>query len=292
MSDNLDRSVLVPADLGFDGADEGISAFSTTSVSPEDHGDFNLSLTTARRHGQDEARAAHNLTVLRRLCGRPVARVHQVHSARIVDLDGLEEAGRNGFGPDGSGTRMADGVAEALAALARTDADALLTARRGVALAILTGDCVPILFADIVNGVFAAAHSGRLGTEKNIAGAVVSAMAAKGSHLRDIHVWIGPHICGDCYETGERIADQFEEKFPGCSTVTRFGGPGVDLGRAIRLELTRAGILPGQIVDAVGTGNGRHVCCTLEDTRFYSYRGFTLSHDPRRDGRFYTVLAV
>ncbi len=280
-----DRSVLMPADLGFDAAAEGLSAFSTTAASPEDHGDFNLSLTTARRHeqhsgndeepGHDEERAARNLAVLRRLCGRPVARLHQVHSACVVDLDNLPAV-----------------TDAALAPLARTDADALLTGRRGVALAILTGDCVPLLFADRVRGVFAAAHSGRLGTEKDIAGAVIAAMAAKGSKASDIHVWIGPHICGDCYETGEKIARAFGRRFPGCATVTRFGGPGVDLGRAIRLELAQAGVVPGHIVDVVTAGRQPRMCCTLEDTRFYSYRGFTLSGDTRRDGRFYTVLAV
>lgn len=288
---DLDLSVLVPADLG------PLRAFSTTAVSPLDHGDFNLSPTTARRHGTDVDRVEANLRVLGRLCGRPVVRLHQIHSARVIDLDAV-------------GQGMPAGQAfdeQTLSRLARQEADAMVTTRRGLALAILTGDCVPLLFADTRHGVFAAAHSGRLGTQRDIAGAVISAMRGKGAVPADIHVWIGPHICGACYETGEQIADAFARQFPGCSTRTRFGGPGVDLGKAIARELDAAGVSKDHVRDAVGAADtaGRpatdtmpdrpgmsspHRCCTLEDMRFYSYRGYTLGGDVRRDGRFYTVL--
>ncbi len=289
----LDLSVLVPADLNIP------CAFSTTAVSPLDHGDFNLSPTTARRHSTDTDRVEANLRVLGRLCGRPVVRLHQVHSARVVDLDGV-------------GQGMPAGQAfdqQTLSRLAQLQADAMVTTRRGLALAILTGDCVPLLFADTRHGVFAAAHSGRLGTQRDIAGAVISAMRAKGADPDDIHVWIGPHICGDCYETGRQIADAFARQFPGCSTRTRFGGPGVDLGAAIVRQLDDMGVRKDHVRDAVGTADdaGRSAtdpmpdrpgmssprrCCTLEDTRFYSYRGYTLGGDARRDGRFYTVLVL
>lgn len=289
---SLDRSVLVgaafPARLMAEHGGPVVAGFSTTNASPADHGDFNLSPTTAHRHGEDEERVGRNLAVLRELCGRPMARLKQVHSATVVDLDQVEESDA-GFAP-----------------LARTEADAMVTTRRGCALAILTGDCTPLLLVDGRRGVFAAAHSGRLGTERNIAGAVIGSMRSKGSDPADIHAWIGPHICGDCYETGGRIADCFEQRFPGCSTLTRFGGRGVSLGRAIARELVEAGVPHGNIIDAVAGASGtdpangdaaaqaghRHACCTLEDKRFYSYRGYTLTKSAVRDGRFYTVLVI
>lgn len=269
-----DVSALVPADPRLTDNVKGARAFSTTALNPIDHGDFNLSITTALRHGEDVHRVRANLRLLRHLCARPVARLRQVHSARVIDLDRfcLTDA--------------------SLASLVTTEADALVTSRRGVALAILTGDCTPLLFVDPVHAVFAAAHSGRLGTQRNIAGAVIGAMKSHGANPADIRVWIGPRICGDCYETGEKIANAFEKQFAGCSTRTRFGGKGISMGKAIRLELTSGGILQDHIYDAIVSQRTPRLCCTLEDRRFYSYRGFTKSGDIRRDGRFYTVLCV
>lgn len=275
---SFDASTLVPADSHLTVQHNNVpsflnfSAFSTTAISPVDHGDFNMSVVTARGHGLDEQRVRENLHVLRLLCGRPLARLKQVHSRRVIDLDSYD---------------MSD---DGLAPLASVEADAMVTTKRDVALAILTGDCTPILFVDGVHHVFGAAHSGRLGTQRTIAAAVIEKMVAKGADASQIRVWIGPHICGNCYETGNDIASAFEKQFPGCSTHTRFGGAGVSLGRAITCELVDSGVISSHIYGFSEVDNS--TLCTLENPRFYSYRGYTLTKDPMRDGRFYTVLCV
>lgn len=237
----------------------------TSAVSPVDGGDFNLSLVTAARMGQPAARVRRNRADLRAILGRPVVQLHQVHSNVVVDLDGCEDLGT----------------------LARKDADAMVTTRRGLVLAILTGDCTPVLFVDSAHGVFAGAHAGRRGVMNGVAVNTVRAMVSKGAVVSDIDAWIGPNICGRCYETGPAIAGEFEARFPGCSTITRFGGPGIDMRAALVRQLTGCGLDRGRIHDSDPAVSP---LCTLENQRLYSYREWTLTRRPDSDGRFLSLV--
>lgn len=283
----------------------GLRIYETPAVSPADGGDFNMSAKNG-----DAARVSQNLQVLEQLIGVPVAGTSQIHSAHVVDLDSAL-----------AGAPAGDTVAivERLRNVRKIPADALVSTRRDVALGIFTADCTPVAFADIEHGIFATAHAGRLGVMKNIAAATVHAMISKGAAAKDIHVWLGANICGDCYETGDEIADAFEKQFPGCSTVTRFGGLGIDMRPAVERELNEAGI-PDENVHSSGMRAGSRLIgyiesqqaplwpadggranapfgraaadnmCTFENPLLYSYRQSTVENNARANGRFLTVL--
>lgn len=141
---------------------------------------------------------------------------HQTHSVEIATVS-------DGY------TDLPDGV------------DGLVTATRGVALAINTADCVAVLMADPEADVIGAAHSGWRGTVGGIASKCVGRMVALGADPERISVWMGPSICRDCFEVGEEVAERFSG-FPG--VVVRRPGvkPHIDLAVAIMQSLTESGV--------------------------------------------------
>jgi len=98
---------------------------------------------------------------------------------------------------------------------AREDApkgDALVTKERGVALGILTADCVPVLLADGEAGVIGAAHAGWRGALNGILEAVVGAMTDLGARRERIAAGIGPAIGHRSYEVGPEFPAPFLEQ--------------------------------------------------------------------------------
>jgi YfiH family protein len=92
---------------------------------------------------------------------------------------------------------------------AREQADAMVSNTPGIALGILTADCVPILFADPVNKVIGAAHSGWKGTLGNIAQNVIAKMISLGAERATISVAVGPAIQQASYEVGPEFPIPF-----------------------------------------------------------------------------------
>lgn len=88
----------------------------------------------------------------------------------------------------------------------RPEADALVTAERGILLGILTADCVPVLFCDPVAGVVGAAHAGWKGAADGIVANTVAAMLELGARSERIAAAIGPCISGANYEVGPDFA--------------------------------------------------------------------------------------
>ena len=85
----------------------------------------------------------------------------------------------------------------------RPDADAFVTTRRDVALAILTADCVPVLFADRNHGVIGAAHAGWRGANGGILESTITMMCDNGAALSSIEAVIGPAIAKSSYQVGD-----------------------------------------------------------------------------------------
>lgn len=148
----------------------------------------------------------------------------------------------------------------------RVRADAMVTATPGLALAILTADCQPVLFADRDAGVVAAAHAGWRGALNGVLEATLAAMEGLGARRSRISAVIGPCISQRAYQVGPEFIDQFlaedrdNSRFfaNGSGDRLQFDLPGFGLYR-----LRRAGV--GQ---AEWTGH-----CTYGDPqRFYSYR--------------------
>lgn len=80
-----------------------------------------------------------------------------------------------------------------------------MTARRGLALAVLTADCTPVLLADPVAGIAAAAHAGRPGMVAGVVPAAVRAMVELGAEPERIVARTGPAVCGRCYEVPDEM---------------------------------------------------------------------------------------
>ncbi|MGY4709014.1 peptidoglycan editing factor PgeF [Mycolicibacterium sp. CBM1] len=142
------------------------------------------------------------------------------------------------------------------------DTDALVTTTPGLALAVVTADCVPVLLSDARAGVIAAAHAGRVGAADGVVLRTLEAMLAAGAHTEDISVLLGPAVSGANYEVPEQMAAEVEARLPGSRTTTSRGTPGLDL---------RAGIVR-QLVGAGVTAIDADPRCTVADRNLFSHR--------------------
>lgn len=140
--------------------------------------------------------------------------------------------------------------------------DALLTTRPGLALVVLSADCVPILLSDDEAGVVAAVHAGRVGARIGIVPRVLDAMVAAGARLDRIGALLGPAASGRQYEVPAAMRADVEAHLPGSATTTVRGTPGLDLRAGIRRQLTAAGV----------SAIAEDPRCTIEDKALFSHR--------------------
>ena len=137
--------------------------------------------------------------------------------------------------------------------------DALVTAEPGTVLMVRVADCVPVLLADPDAGVVAAVHAGRPGMVAGVVPAAVAAMRGLGAGR--LTAWVGPHVCGACYEVPESMRDEVAAVEPASRATTSWGTPSLDLGAGVRAQLERDGV---RVVDASR--------CTRESPDLYSFR--------------------
>ncbi|OYN93070.1 hypothetical protein CGZ95_20690 [Enemella evansiae] len=135
-------------------------------------------------------------------------------------------------------------------------ADAQLTSERGVALCIRVADCVPVLFADPVAGLVGAAHAGRVGLADGVLPATVGALRERGAG--ELTAWIGPHICGGCYEVPAELQASVAEVLPGAACRTDWGTPGLDLGGAAEKQLLDLGCTVQRLDPCTRTTDSLH----------------------------------
>lgn len=88
-------------------------------------------------------------------------------------------------------------------------ADALVTNKTNIVLAIKTADCCPVLFADVKNNVIAAAHAGWRGAFKGILENTIDKMIGLGAEVKNIHAVIGPSIDQKTYEVDNEFYQAF-----------------------------------------------------------------------------------
>ncbi|MCB5275245.1 Laccase domain protein [Arthrobacter sp. SO5] len=143
-------------------------------------------------------------------------------------------------------------------------ADALVS--RGEPLAVMVADCVPIvLVGEPGDGnpggfpVLAAVHAGRPGVASGVVPAAVARMRVLGAER--LSAWIGPSICGSCYEVPERMRADVAAAVPATWAITSRGTPGLDLPAGVRSQLRADGV-------GIEYSGG----CTLEDGNLFSYR--------------------
>ncbi|MBO3681605.1 peptidoglycan editing factor PgeF [Streptomyces sp. NEAU-YJ-81] len=143
--------------------------------------------------------------------------------------------------------------------------DAVVTRRPGLALAVLTADCTPVLLADPVAGVVGAAHAGRPGLVAGVVPAVVKAMTEQGAETARIVARTGPAVCGRCYEVPADMRADVAQSVPEAWAETRWGTPAVDVAAGVRAQLTRVGV-------RMDEKDGQSHICTLESADHFSYR--------------------
>ena len=141
------------------------------------------------------------------------------------------------------------------------DADALVTRDPGTVLAILVGDCVPIVLYDPVARVLAAVHAGWRGTVAGVTRAALAAMAGLGSRPADLLAGLCPAIAPDRYQVGDDVRQGIIAGLDDdAASVLRPDGTGrwlLDLWSANQIMLVRAGVPADQIhVAAAPTGPG------------------------------------
>jgi YfiH family protein len=131
------------------------------------------------------------------------------------------------------------------------EADALVTNKNSIALAVQAADCLPLLLQS--DGVVAAVHVGRKGLLNGVALAAVAAMQDLGAE--QITGVVGPHICGSCYEVDQVMFDEITQMHPDSAASNR------------RLNLF-AGLV-AQIPQVALTNMN---ICTLENPNYFSFR--------------------
>jgi YfiH family protein len=196
------------------------------------------SLNLGDHVGDDPANVAVNRARLRRQLPAEPGWLRQIHSTRVVEL------GRDG----------------------NREADAAFTRQAGTVCAVLSADCLPVLFCDRAGSVVAAAHAGWRGLADGVLEATVAAMQVPPG---EILAWMGAAIGPQAFEVGDEVREAFVSQHPEAAAAFLphpSSVPGkwlADLYRLARIRLARVG------VDAV-YGGGR--CTFREAESFYSYR--------------------
>jgi YfiH family protein len=230
-------------------APPGVVAFTTlrhgagVSTAPFDH--FNL----GSRCGDTPEAVAGNRAELAQRFGLPSPPrwLRQVHGTTVAVEPGVDEP----------------------------EADAAVTRTPGTVLAILTADCLPVVFAADDSGEVAAAHAGWRGLAAGVLEATVAAMQAAPERVL---AWLGPCAGPQAYEVGQEVFDAFLARDPRAAAVFAATRPGhwrVDLYALARQRLLAAG---------VSRVHGGGLCTISDPQRFYSHRR------DQRTGRMATLV--
>jgi YfiH family protein len=201
-------------------------------VSTGAHASFNLGLSAG-----DDAAAVHaNRALLRRHLPAEPAWLRQVHGARVVCADGLED---------------------------RPDADASVARTAGTVCTVMIADCLPVLLCNTQGNVVGIAHAGWRGLSS---GVVENTVAAMGAAADDLLAYLGPAIGPSAFEVGADVRDAFLAGDSGAGDAFAPHGEGkwlADLFTLACRRLARCGV-----TRVYGGG-----LCTYRDAaRFYSYR--------------------
>jgi len=165
--------------------------------------------------------------------------------------------------------------------------DGMVTAKKGIALGILTADCAPVLFADEEARIAGAAHAGWRGALDGVLEATVATMVGLGAAPGRIHAAIGPCIAQDSYEVGP----EFRERFLAVASANaRHFRPSTDRPGHFHFDL------PGYVAERLERAGIGRVAATGGDScgqrdEFFSYRRATLEGG-KDYGRNLSIIAL
>jgi YfiH family protein len=172
--------------------------------------------------------------------GDPVAALSQVHGREVAYV-----------GTEGPSTELHGHL--------HARADGVVTDQPGMTLMVRGADCAMVLFADAEAGVIGGCHAGRPGLVVGVVPATIARMRELGAD--DITAWLGPHVCGRCYEVPQEMQEEVAAAVPESRAATSWGTPSLDIGAGIRAQLASEGVA---CVDLS--------VCTRESPDLYSYR--------------------
>jgi YfiH family protein len=149
------------------------------------------------------------------------------------------------------------------------ETDALITAEKGLCIAVMSADCVPILLYDKKNKAVGAVHSGWRGTVARILEKTLHEMqSAFGTRGEDLVAGIGPSVSQDSYEVGEEVVTEIEQAF-GSANGLMIARPNnkakLDLWKANSIQLMEFGVAPSRIEIA-------DLCTVKNNDHFFSAR--------------------
>lgn len=210
---------------------------------------FNLGNRHAADGDQPAAVAANRAELVQhaRLPSAPCW-LRQVHGTRVQAFDRAPALATDGLGDE-------------------PEADAATTVVPGVVLAVLSADCLPVLFCSRAGDEVAAAHAGWRGLAAGVLEATLSALRAP---PETVLAWLGPAAGPQAYEVGDEVRAAFVDRDPASATAFAATRPGhwhCDLYALARRRLRQAG------VEAVSGGDE---CTISRPQRWFSHR---------RDGR-------
>ena len=166
------------------------------------------------------------------------------------------------------------------------EADAMVSARPGVTLGVLTADCAPVLLADRRARVIGAAHAGWRGALAGVVEAAMAGMAALGARPADTVAAIGPCIGQASYEVGPEFRAAFVTADGGnqryFAAGARIGHPMFDLADFVAARLATLGLASVEVL-------GLDTCA--DGTRFFSHRRACLE-DEADYGRLISMVAL
>lgn len=165
------------------------------------------------------------------------------------------------------------------------ETDAIITKEEGIAIGVLTADCVPIILYDPVHHAAGVIHSGWRGTVQHLPDLTIQAMKNHfGTDPSTLLAGIGPSIGPAAFEVGEEVVEAFQRAFPRCNRFIYSGDEPekakIDLWHANKELLQEEGVLPGNIETS-------GLCTWTYDAEFYSAR----KHG-EETGRFATGLVL
>ena len=222
------------------------------------------SLNFDMRDGDAVENIKHSKAIAGRLFGFDASRlltINQVHGSNVLTID-----------------KPVKDISD----LSKTSADAIITNQCGIAIGVLTADCVPILLLDPVKKVIGIVHAGWKGAAKGIVQKTVETMVKQfGSDKKALLAAIGPSIGSCCYKVDEAVAKEFGgneylillypplKKGKSKGDLAKGGRGdvewGLDLKRANFIQLLNMGILEKNI-------SVENLCTSCRNDLFFSYR--------------------
>lgn len=187
--------------------------------------------------GDDASAVIENRRMLKQLLGyEQVQWLDQVHGNRCIEATAADAA-------------------------AAPEADASWTEQTGLALAVLTADCVPIMLWSEQSTAIAAVHAGWRGLQQEI---LQQTLAAIDEQPAQLSAWIGPCISASHYEVGEDVWGHFKADYP----AFLYAHPRQKSKRLLDLPAIAQAQLNALGVNQVN----QSTWCSFADPRFYSYR--------------------